>query len=84
MAFALFKRPFERVGCTFERDGWVATDLNRGQRVKWCPTGKKARMGITLKDVMAIDALESQLRDSIVGARSQVSGPAQICAWARL
>jgi len=23
MAFALFKGPFERVGCTFERDGWV-------------------------------------------------------------
>jgi hypothetical protein len=41
MAFSLFKGPFERVGCSFERDGWVTTDLNRGQRVKWCPSGKK-------------------------------------------
>ena len=42
MAFSPFKGPFERVGCTFERDGWITTDLNRGERVKWCPTGKKA------------------------------------------
>ena len=42
MAFALFKGPFERAGCTYERDGWVTTDLNRGQRLKWCPTGRQA------------------------------------------
>src|SRR5215469_13368839 len=42
------------------------------------------RMGIALEDVLALDELENQLRDAIGGARSQVSGPAQICAWARL
>ena len=42
------------------------------------------RMGIVLKDIMEIEAVENQLRDAIVAARSQVSGPAQICAWARL
>ena len=42
MAFALFKGPFERAGCIYERDGWVTTDISRGQRLKWCPMGKKA------------------------------------------
>jgi ubiquinone/menaquinone biosynthesis C-methylase UbiE len=42
------------------------------------------RMGITFKELVAIDALENQLRDAIVASRSQISGPAQICAWARL
>jgi hypothetical protein len=42
MAFALFKGPFEKAGCIYEHDGWVTTDLKRGERVKWCPTGKKA------------------------------------------
>lgn len=42
MTFSLFKGPFEGAGCTFEGDGWVTTDLNRGQRLKWCPGGKKA------------------------------------------
>jgi len=42
MPFALFKGPFERAGCTYEDDGWVTTDLSRGERLKWCPTGKQA------------------------------------------
>ena len=42
------------------------------------------RIGIALKDVMVIETLESQLRDAIVAAHSQVSGPPQICAWTRL
>lgn len=42
------------------------------------------RMGIALKDIMAIEALEDQLRHALVATQSQVSGPAQICAWARL
>ena len=42
------------------------------------------RMGIALKDTLEIEALENQLRDAIVVTRSQVSAPAQICAWARL
>ena len=40
MTFSLFKGPFESAGCTFEGDGWVTTDLSRGQRLKWCP-GKR-------------------------------------------
>jgi SAM-dependent methyltransferase len=42
------------------------------------------RMGIVLKDVLVIETLENQLRDAIVAMKSQVSGPVQICAWARL
>ena len=42
MSFALFKGPFESAGCSYEQDGWVTTDLNRGQRLKWCPGGKRA------------------------------------------
>jgi ubiquinone/menaquinone biosynthesis C-methylase UbiE len=42
------------------------------------------RMGVALKDTFEIEGLENQLRDAIVATRSQVSGPAQICAWARL
>jgi ubiquinone/menaquinone biosynthesis C-methylase UbiE len=42
------------------------------------------RMGIAVEHLTATETLENQLRDAIVAARSQVSGPAQICAWARL
>jgi hypothetical protein len=42
MSFTLFKGPFESAGCSYEQDGWVTTDLNRGQRLKWCPSGKRA------------------------------------------
>jgi hypothetical protein len=42
------------------------------------------RMGIAMKDVLLIETLENQLRDAIVATQSQVSGPVQICAWARL
>ena len=42
------------------------------------------RMGIALNDVLTIDTLENPLRDAIMATRSQVSGPVQICAWARL
>jgi ubiquinone/menaquinone biosynthesis C-methylase UbiE len=42
------------------------------------------RMGIVLKDVMPMDSLEGRLRDALLTARSQVSSPGQICAWARL
>ena len=41
------------------------------------------RMGVALKEALELDGLENQLRDAIVATRSQVSGPAQICAWAR-
>ncbi len=42
MAFSFFKGPFESAGCVYEQDGWVTTDLDRGQRLKWCPTVRKA------------------------------------------
>jgi len=42
MVFNLFGGPFERAGCKYEKDGWVTTDLRRGERLKWCPNGKQA------------------------------------------
>jgi ubiquinone/menaquinone biosynthesis C-methylase UbiE len=42
------------------------------------------RMGVALKDALELEGLENQLRDAIVTTHSQVSGPAQICAWARV
>jgi hypothetical protein len=43
-----------------------------------------AQMGMATGDLMPIDSLESRLRAAAVAAHSQVEGPAQICAWARL
>jgi len=51
MVFSLFKGPFERAGCVFEQDGWVTTDLERGQRLKWSPS---------LKQAFRWDVIESQ------------------------
>jgi hypothetical protein len=42
MVFGLFKGPFERAGCIYEQDGWVTTDLQRGERVKWLTSRKQA------------------------------------------
>jgi len=42
MALSLFKGPFESAGCTYENDGWVTTDLQRGERVKWLPGKRQA------------------------------------------
>lgn len=42
------------------------------------------RMRIAAEHLVQIESLEYQLRDAIVAAHSQVSGPAQICAWAKL
>jgi ubiquinone/menaquinone biosynthesis C-methylase UbiE len=42
------------------------------------------RMGIMTVDPSAMEGLESRLRDAVVGARSQIYGPGQVCAWARL
>jgi hypothetical protein len=42
MLTTIFKGPFERAGCSFEQDGWVTTDIHRGQRVKWRPSEKQA------------------------------------------
>ena len=42
------------------------------------------RMGIMTAETIAMEGLESRLRDAVVKARSQIYGPAQVCAWARL
>jgi len=42
MLATLFKGPFEQAGCTFEVDGWVTTDIQRGERVKWLPGLKQS------------------------------------------
>jgi hypothetical protein len=42
------------------------------------------RMKIVSGETFTTDGLESRLRDAVVEARSQIFGPAQVCAWARL
>ena len=42
------------------------------------------RMRIMTAETIAMDGLESRLRDAVIEARSQIYGPAQVCAWARL
>ena len=41
------------------------------------------RIGIVMADSIGIETLEVRFREAVVAARSQVSGPSQICAWAR-
>jgi ubiquinone/menaquinone biosynthesis C-methylase UbiE len=42
------------------------------------------RMRIVSGETFTMAGLEKRLRDAVVEARSQVFGPAQVCAWARL
>lgn len=42
------------------------------------------RMRIVPGETFTMEELESRLRDAVVEARSQIFGPAQVCAWARL
>jgi ubiquinone/menaquinone biosynthesis C-methylase UbiE len=37
--------------------------------------------GVATAETVAVDTLESRLRSAVVEARSQVEGPAQVCAW---
>jgi ubiquinone/menaquinone biosynthesis C-methylase UbiE len=37
--------------------------------------------GVVTAEMLAIDTLESRLRSAVVEARSQIEGPAQVCAW---
>ncbi len=41
-------------------------------------------IGLLSDQALPIDALEERLRTDVVAAQSQILGPAQICAWARL
>ena len=43
-----------------------------------------AKMGIVLGELLGIETLESRLREAVLEARSQIVGPAQVCAWARI
>jgi ubiquinone/menaquinone biosynthesis C-methylase UbiE len=43
-----------------------------------------AKMGIVLGELLGVETLESRLREAVVEARSQIVGPAQVCAWARI
>jgi ubiquinone/menaquinone biosynthesis C-methylase UbiE len=42
------------------------------------------KMRIMTAETIATEGLESRLRHAVVEARSQIYGPAQVCAWARL
>ena len=37
-----------------------------------------------LGEVVGIETLENRLREAVVAARSQIAGPGQVCAWARV
>lgn len=43
-----------------------------------------AKIGVTLDGLIGIEALESSLRVAVVEARSQITAPAQVCAWAKI
>jgi hypothetical protein len=57
--------------------GWLAELLERLQP-------QLDRMRIVPGETFTTERLESRLRDAVVEARSQVFGPGQVCAWARL
>jgi hypothetical protein len=40
--------------------------------------------GVVTAETVAINTLESRLRSAVVDARSQIEGPAQMCAWTRV
>jgi SAM-dependent methyltransferase len=42
------------------------------------------RMRILTADTIAIETLAGRIREAVVQARSQITGPAQFCAWARV
>jgi ubiquinone/menaquinone biosynthesis C-methylase UbiE len=42
------------------------------------------KMRIMPAEAIAMEGLENRLRDAVVDARSQIYGPSQVCAWARL
>lgn len=56
---------------------WVAETL-------WSFLPQLGKIGISFDEPIRIETLESRLREAVVAARSQIVGPAQICAWARM
>ena len=45
---------------------------------------RMVEFGITTAEEVAIETLESRLKAAVVEARSQIEGPAQICAWTKI
>jgi ubiquinone/menaquinone biosynthesis C-methylase UbiE len=45
---------------------------------------RMVQTGITSAEAVAIDTLESRLKAAVVEARSQIEGPAQVCAWTNI
>ena len=45
---------------------------------------RMVEIGITTAEEVAIETLESRLKAAVVEARSQIEGPAQVCAWTRI
>jgi ubiquinone/menaquinone biosynthesis C-methylase UbiE len=43
---------------------------------------RMARLGVASEKTVGIDTLERRLKSAVIEARSQIEGPAQICAWA--
>jgi hypothetical protein len=52
--------------------------------VIWTLLPQMVQSGVATAETVAIETLESRLRSAVVEARSQVEGPAQICAWTRI
>jgi len=42
---------------------------------------RMVQTGVVTAEIASINTLESRLRSAVVEARSQVEGPAQVCAW---
>ena len=38
---SFLRGPFERAGCSCERDGWITTDPHTGEKLKWKPSEKR-------------------------------------------
>jgi ubiquinone/menaquinone biosynthesis C-methylase UbiE len=56
---------------------WIAETL----RSVW---PQLVEMGIVTEEMVPAETLESKLRSAVVAARSQIEGPAQVCAWTRI
>jgi ubiquinone/menaquinone biosynthesis C-methylase UbiE len=57
--------------------GWIAATLES-------VVPQLARMRVVSGDAIGIETFETRLRDAVAEARSQIVGPAQFCAWARV
>jgi 2-polyprenyl-3-methyl-5-hydroxy-6-metoxy-1,4-benzoquinol methylase len=83
--FADARLPCPKVSCEVPIGGGTASPL-----YAWLAETLRSlspqisQLGMATGDLMPIDSLESRLRAATVAASSQVEGPGQICAWAKL